>query len=144
MKGLLVKWLILTAAITLASYLIEGIRVSGFLSALFTAAVLGILNVFFRPVLLILTLPINIMTLGLFTFIINAVLLKMASGIISGFQVHGFWSAVLGSLVISAVNWLLSSFAEQGRGEGIEPIKIKREEDKGYIDLEKKDDDTWE
>ncbi len=68
---------------------------------------------------------------------------EIDSGIISGFQVHGFWAAILGSLVISAVNWLLSSFAEQGRGEGIEPIKTKREEDKGYIDLERKDDDTW-
>jgi len=108
--GLLVRWLILTAAITVAAYLIDGIHVSGFFSAFFAAAILGVLNVFFRPVLLILTLPINLLTLGLFTFVINAVLLKMVSGVISGFEVHGFWSAVWGALIISVVNWLLSSF----------------------------------
>ena len=81
--GLLVRWLILTAAIMVASYLIQGIEVNGFFSAFFAAAILGVLNVFFRPILLILTLPINILTLGFFTFIINALLLKMASGVIS-------------------------------------------------------------
>lgn len=134
MKGIFIKWLILTAAIMMASYLIEGIRVSGFLSAFFTAAILGILNVFFRPVLLILTLPINILSLGLFTFVINALLLKMASGVISGFEVYGFWSAVFGSLLISIVNWILSSFIiSQGRIERVD-----------YIDLKKGDGDIWE
>jgi len=129
--GLLIRWLILTAAITIASYLIGGIEVKGFFSAFFAAAILGVLNVFFKPILLILTLPINILTLGLFTFIINAVILKMASGVISGFQVHGFWSAIFGALVISLVNWLLTSFInEQGRVE--------------YTDLRKREDGRWE
>ena len=115
--GLLVRWLVLTAAIMFASYLISGIEVTGFFSALFAAAILGVLNVFFRPILLILTLPINILTLGFFTFIINAVLLKMASGVISGFVVHGFWSAVFGGFIISVVSWLLNSFInDQGQG----------------------------
>jgi putative membrane protein len=131
MRGLLVRWLILTVAIMCAAYLIEGIQVSGFFSAFFSAAILGILNVFFRPILIILTLPVNIMTLGLFTFVVNALILMMASGVISGFEVYGFWSAVFGSLVISAVNWVLSSFVnEQGRV--------------GYIDLKKTDVDRWE
>ena len=142
MTGLIIRWLILTSAIIAASYLIDGIRVSGFFSAFFTAAVLGILNAFFRPVLLILTLPINIMTLGLFTFVINALLLKMASGIIPGFDVYGFWSAIFGSLVISGVNWILSSFIkEHGRTERVETAK---REEGHYIDLEKQDDDKWE
>ncbi|MFP3912479.1 MAG: phage holin family protein [Desulfobacteraceae bacterium] len=129
--GLLVRWLILTAAITVAAYLIQGIEVSGFFSAFFAAAILGVLNVFFKPILLILTLPINVLTLGLFTFIINAVILKMASGVISGFEVHGFWSAVWGALIISAVNWVLTSFInEQGRVE--------------YVDLQKRDNGRWE
>jgi len=120
--GLLVRWLVLTAAIVIASYLISGIEVSGFFSAFFAAAILGLLNIFLRPILFILTLPINILTFGLFTFVINAVLLKMASGVISGFQVHGFWSAVFGALVISVVNWLLNSFInEQGRVEYTDP-----------------------
>jgi len=129
--GLLVRWLVLTAAIIVASYLIQGIEVNGFFSAFFAAAILGVLNVFFRPILLILTLPINILTLGFFTFIINAVLLKMASGVISGFVVHGFWSAVFGALIISVVTWLLNSFInDQGRV--------------GYTDLRRREDGRWE
>lgn len=130
MKGIIIRWLVLTAAIMFASYVLDGIQVKGFFSALFAAAILGILNAFFRPILIILTLPINILSLGLFTFIINALLLKMASGVISGFDVYGFWSAVFGSLLISLVSWALSSFInEQGRME--------------YIDLKKKDG-RWE
>ena len=140
--GIFIRWLILTAAIIAASYLIDGIRISGFFSAFFAAAVLGILNALFRPILFILTLPINIMTLGLFTFVINALLLKMASGVIPGFDVHGFWSAVFAALIISGVNWILSSFInEQGR---IARVAKGEMEEEDYIDLEKHDDDTWE
>jgi len=115
MKGIFLRWLILTFAIIATSYLIDGIQVSGFLSAFFAAAILGILNAFFRPILLILTLPVNILSLGLFTFVINALMLMMVSGVISGFKVYGFWSAVFGSLLISFVSWLLTSFIG-GRG----------------------------
>lgn len=140
--GIFIRWLILTAAIVAASYLIDGIRISGFFSAFFAAAVLGILNALFRPILFILTLPINIMTLGLFTFVINALLLKMASGVIPGFDVHGFWSAVFAALIISGVNWILSSFInEQGRIARVEKVEMEEED---YIDLEKHDDDKWE
>ncbi len=115
-RGLVVRWLILTAAIMVTSYFMEGIHVSGFFSALLAAAILGVLNVFFRPILILLTLPISILTLGLFTFIINALLLMMVSGVISGFVVEGFWSALFGSLLISIVSWILSSFInDQGR-----------------------------
>ena len=135
MKGIFVRWLILTAAILIAAYLIEGIRVSGFWSAFFAAAILGMLNAFLRPFLLILTLPINILTLGLFTFVINALLLMMASGVISGVHVAGFWAALFGSFVISIINWLTSSFInEQGR--------VGRP--RGVIDLEKRDNGRWE
>jgi len=134
MKGLFIRWLILTLAIILASYLIPGIRVTGFFSALFTAAILGILNVLLRPILLVLTLPINLLTLGLFTFVINALMLMMASGVVSGFAVESFWSALFGSLVISAVNWISNRFInDQGRVEGPD-----------YIEMSQKDDDTWE
>lgn len=124
MKGLLVRWLVLTTAILVTAYLIRGIHVSGFFSAFFTAAVLGILNAFLRPILIILTLPINVLTLGLFTFIINAFLLKMVSGVVSGFTVESFAYAILGSLVISIFNWALSSFInDQGRITTIEMHK---------------------
>ena len=90
MNGLMIRWLILTVAILITSYLVKGIAVSGFFPAIFAAAVLGILNAFFRPIVLILTLPINILSLGLFTFVVNAIMLKMASSIIPGFLVQGF------------------------------------------------------
>jgi len=131
--GILIRWTILTVSIIIASYLLEGIRISSFFSAFFAAAALGILNALFRPILLILTLPINVLTLGLFTFIINALMLKMASGIIPGFDVQGFWTAVIGSLIISVISWLLNSFiSDRGRVERVE-----------YIDLTKKGD-KWE
>ncbi|MGZ3579537.1 MAG: phage holin family protein [Syntrophales bacterium] len=131
--GILIRWIILTLSIIIASYLLEGIHISGFFSAFCAAAALGILNALFRPILLILTLPINVLTLGLFTFIINALMLKMASGIIPGFEVHGFWTAVIGSLIISIISWLLNSFiSDRGRVERVE-----------YIDLTKKGD-KWE
>jgi len=114
-----------------AAYVVKGIQVSGFLTAFFTAAVLGILNAFFRPVLIILTLPINILTLGLFTFVINALMLMMASGVISGFTVSGFWAAVFGSLIISLASWVLNALID-GRGN----VEV--------IDLKKGDGDRWE
>jgi putative membrane protein len=131
MMGFLIRWLILTIAIIIASYLLEGIHISGFFSAFFAAAALGILNALFRPVLILLTLPINILTLGLFTFIINALMLKMASGVIPGFEVYGFWTAVFGSLIISVVSWLLNSFiSDRGRVERVDYIDLKRKGDR--------------
>ena len=121
MKGIALRWLSLTVAIILASYLLSGIHVSGFLSALGAAAILGILNAFFRPIALILTLPINILTFGLFTFIINALMLKMASGVITGFEVRGFWTAIFGALIISVVSFALNSLiSENGRVDVID------------------------
>ena len=129
--GLLIRWLILTASIILASYMITGIEVSGFFPAFFAAAALGILNALFRPILIILTLPINILTLGLFTFVINALMLKMASGIIPGFEVHGFWTAILGSLIISVISWLLNSFiSDKGRVERVDYVDLKKKGNK--------------
>ena len=128
MTGLLIRWLILTVAILVTSYVLDGIKVASFLSAFGAAAVLGILNAFFRPILIILTLPLNIVTLGLFTFLINAMLLKMVTGVIPGFEVHGFWTAVFGSLLISIVSWLLNSLiGPRGR---IEVIDLKKKDDR--------------
>lgn len=120
MKGLFVRWLMLTVAIMAAAYLLPGIEVEGVFSAFFAAAILGILNALLRPLLLLLTLPLNILSLGLFTFVINALMLMMASGVISGFHIAGFWSAIFGSLVIGVVSWLLTSMInDQGKMEVI-------------------------
>ena len=157
---LVIKWLILTVAVLAASYLIENINVTGFFAALFAAAAIGFLNMFFKPILLILTLPLNIMSLGLFTFLINAFLLKMASGVIPGFTVVGFWSTVFGAIVISIVNWFLNmvvadttrtgrmrrpSGDTRTKGPGQRPGQRpgRRPADDDTIDLEKKGD-HWE
>ena len=113
MNGILIRWFISALSIMVTAYLVDGIYVSGFFSAFLAAAILGILNAFFRPVLFILTLPINILSLGLFTFVINALLLLMVSGVISGFSVNGFWAALFGSLLISLVSWLLTTLVNE-------------------------------
>lgn len=148
MPGILIRWLATTGAIVATSYLLDGIHVSGFFSAVFAAAMLGILNAFFRPIALLLTLPINILSLGLFTFIINALMLKLASGVIPGFDVYGFWTAIFGSLLISVISWLLNSFiSEKGTLTSINTkqgrdARIKEQDD--TIDLEHKGDNRWE
>ena len=148
MPGILIRWLTTTAAIVATAYLLDGIRVSGFLSAIFAGAMLGILNAFFRPIALLLTLPINILSLGLFTFIINALMLKMASGLIPGFDVYGFWTAIFGSLLISVISWLLNSFiSEQGTVTSFNvkhASKAARGDQDDTIDLEHKGDNRWE
>jgi len=128
MRGVLLRWLVLTAAVLVASWLLDGIRVTGLLPAFLASATLGILNAFFRPLLILLTLPINILTLGLFTFLINALMLKIVSEVITGFEVHGFWTAVLGALIIGSVSWLLNAFVG---GQG----KVERS---SYIDMQKR------
>jgi len=131
MNGIVLRWLTLTGAILLASYLLDGIQVSSFLSAVAAAAMLGILNAFFRPIALLLTLPINILSFGLFTFVINAAMLMMASGVIGGFEVHGFWTAVFGAIVISLVSFALNTLiGEKGQVD--------------VIDLRHKGGDRWE
>ncbi len=150
MNGIIIRWLTLTVAIVSTSYLLDGIHVSGFLSAFLAAAMLGILNAFFRPIALLLTLPINILSLGLFTFIINALMLKMASGVITGFEVIGFWSAVFGSLLISVISWLLNSFInDRGTVTSFDSEyrarhRHARSSANDTIDLENKGDDKWE
>jgi putative membrane protein len=131
MHGFFIRWLILTASIIITSYVMDGIYVRSFFSAFFAAAALGILNAVFRPIFIVLTLPITVLTLGLFLFAVNAIMLMMASGLISGFEVRGFWSAVFGSLLISLISWFLTSFiSEKGSIQ--------------YIDLKKVGKDRWE
>jgi putative membrane protein len=143
MNLILIRWLTMTAAIILAAYLLDGIHVSGFFSALCAAALLGIFNAVLRPIAILLTLPINIMTLGLFTFVINAILLEMVSGIIRGFDVRGFWPAVFGSFVISAVSWVLTTLIRERTSVPSSP-QAPHSDDSDIIDLEDKGHDRWE
>jgi putative membrane protein len=111
---LLLKWLIMTISILLSAYLIPGVRVSGFFSALWVALFLGLINALVRPVILLITLPVNILTLGLFTFVINAVLILLVSSIVKGFSVEGFWSALFFSVVLSVINYIFSAILKTG------------------------------
>ncbi|HEY3276796.1 MAG TPA: phage holin family protein [Syntrophorhabdaceae bacterium] len=105
---LLLRWLIMTVSVIAATYVIPGVAVEGFLTALWVALFLGIVNALVRPVLILVTLPINILTLGLFTFVINAFLILLASWVVDGFRVSGFWAAMFFSIVLSLINYILS------------------------------------
>jgi putative membrane protein len=106
----LVHMAITMVAILIISYLFpQIIKADGFMAALVAAFVLGITNAFLRPVLVILTLPITLLTLGIFLLVINGLMLLITSGLVPGFHVNGFFGAVLGSVLISLVSWILSS-----------------------------------
>ena len=124
---MLVRWLILTASILVTAYLVEGIRVSGVFSAFFAAALLGVMNAFVRPILVILSLPITLLTLGLFILVINAALLLMVGGVVPGLSISGFWSALFGSLCISLVSFVLNSFVVRRDGQRTSIRVVRRD-----------------
>ena len=103
---LIIKWLLLSATVVAAAYLIPGITVSGWTVALIAGLVLGLINMIIKPILTILTLPINLITLGIFGIILNAILFWAAAYFVSGFVVTSFLAALLGSLLVSVVLWL--------------------------------------
>jgi len=106
---LLAKWLLSAAALLLVAYLYSGVQVASFTSALIAALVIGLFNAVLRPVLVVLTLPITIVTVGLFLFVINALMFWAASGVLDGFHVNGFGAALLGSLIYSALGLVIES-----------------------------------
>ncbi|MDD2822855.1 MAG: phage holin family protein [Candidatus Daviesbacteria bacterium] len=107
---IILNWLISGFVIFMAAYLFQdkGVHVDNFYTALIIAVVLGIINAILKPILLLLTLPINILSLGLFTLIINAVLIMLATLIVPGFRIDSFWSAFLFGIVLSLLNWFVS------------------------------------
>ncbi len=106
------KILVTMFALLLASYFIPGLIVDGLYTALIAAVILGLLNLIARPILVVLTLPITVVTLGLFIFIINALLFWFATSFIDGFVVSGFWTALVGSLLVSIVSAIGNKFIE--------------------------------
>jgi putative membrane protein len=106
---LLVVWLIHTVALLAVAYVLPGVAVASFTSAIVAALVLGLVNTVIRPILVLLTLPATILTLGLFIFVINGLLFWAVGSFIQGFVVAGFWWGVLGALVYSVISWLLAS-----------------------------------
>jgi len=100
------KWFLSAVAILIAAYLLPGVVVASFWTALIVALVIGLLNLVIKPILVILTLPINLLTLGLFTFVINALIVMLAAGIVPGFQSGGFINALLFSLILTIIQAL--------------------------------------
>lgn len=106
---ILINWFLSGAVIFIAAYLFQdkGVHVDNFFTALVIAIVLGIINAILKPILLLLTLPINVLSLGLFTIIINAALIMLATFFVPGFRVDSFWWAILFGLVLSLLNWFV-------------------------------------
>ncbi len=110
--GILVTWALNALALYVTAQFVPGIHVSGAISALLAAIVIGFVNTFIKPLLLFLTLPINLMTLGLFTFVINAVVLWLAAQVVPGFSVDSLLWAILAAVVLSFVSTLLSRLSK--------------------------------
>ena len=106
---LLLAWLINAVALVAVAYLVPGISVDTFVTALVAALILGLLNTFIRPLLVLFTLPVTILTLGLFIFVINGLVFWFVGSYLSGFVVAGFWPGFFGAIGYSIVSWALSS-----------------------------------
>lgn len=113
---LLASWLINALALLALPYLMHSVSIDSFVTALVVALVLGFVNTILRPVLLILTLPVTVLSMGLFIFVINGLMFWLVANMIDGFHVAGFWSAVGGALLYSVISWTLSTLLLQNNG----------------------------
>ena len=103
----LVHWLVATLALMTTAYLVPGFRIDSFLAALIAALIVGFVNIVIWPILAILTLPLTILTFGLFLFVVNGAALKIAAALTPGFRIDGFMPAVIGSVVLAVVGWMM-------------------------------------
>lgn len=110
---ILIRWLLLAAALLLVAHLYPGVTVTSFTAALIAALVLGLLNTIVRPVLVLLTLPVTVLTLGLFLFVINALTFWAAASVLDGLAVAGFWAALIGSLIYSLCGMVIDVAVER-------------------------------
>jgi putative membrane protein len=123
MRGLLIRFVVIALALGATSYIVPGIHVGSIPALAAAALVLGVLNAIIRPIVLLLTLPINLVTLGLFTFVINAAMLKLTSVLMKnrGFAIDGYWPALIGAVVLAVIsgllNWLVKDAREKRRGD---------------------------
>ena len=118
MAGLILRTLIIALGIWLAAFLVPGVSAASTGALIWAAIALGLINAFVRPVLVLLTLPFTILTLGVFLLFLNAAMLNLAGWFVDGFEVVGFWSAVFGAIVVSLVSGLCSNFiGPRGRYE---------------------------
>ena len=113
MMKLIVRWLLLAAALLLVAHLYPGVTVKSFGAAMIAAFVLGLLNTLLRPILVLLTLPVTLITLGLFLFVINALMFYFAASMLEGFHVNGFTAALIGSLIYSLCGMVIDVAIER-------------------------------
>jgi len=106
---LLIAWLLNALALLAVAYLMPSIHVDGFTTALIAAAVIGLVNIFIRPILVLLTLPVTIVTLGLFIFVINGLLFYFVGHLLQGFEVRSLLAGILGAFLYSLISWALSA-----------------------------------
>jgi putative membrane protein len=137
----IVRWLVATLTILMIPKLVSGVHVDSLSTAVAAAAVLGILNVLVKPVLILLTLPLTILTLGFFLLIINALVFQWAGALVAGFQVDSFGSALLAALIVSIVSWLLNASVVRKGGRRV--IVVRRDTDRKTIDLDRDSDGEW-
>jgi len=116
-KNYVIRWLINAVGLLIVSKIMESIEIDGLITAVVAAAVIGIINIFLRPILIILTLPINILTLGLFTLVINGLIFYFVGSIVEGFHVTGYLAAFLGALILSVINVMASFMIGMGKGK---------------------------
>ena len=135
--GFLIRVLANVLAILAAAYVLPGIEVSGGMALLAAGLVLALINAVVRPILLLLTLPITLVTLGLFLFVLNAFCLWLTSELVKGFEVHGFWPAVFGALFVSVVSWLVNAFLRD-QGQVVVITRHKRFPGGDVIDISPK------
>ena len=115
LRNAVIRWLVNAVALATAELIVAGIKFARFSDLLIAAAIFGILNVIIKPILVVLTLPINILSLGLFTFIINACMLGLTASFLSGFYIQGFWSALGAAIIISLVSVILNHFLREDK-----------------------------
>lgn len=106
MFQMLAVWLLSAIVLLITAYVVPGFTIKSFGSAMWASLLVGLLNMLIRPILLFLTLPINFLTLGLFTFVVNAIILRIAAGLLKGFDINGWFSAIIGAVVLAIVNYL--------------------------------------
>lgn len=139
MPGIIVRWIVTTIAVLVVPHIVSGVTVESATTAVLAGLILGILNALVRPVLIILTLPLTIVTLGIFILVINALMFQLAGALVPGLHVASFWSAFFASIVVSIVSWLASLIVAGGGGERTVIVRRGR----NSVDMQRGDDGRW-
>lgn len=117
MKKFFARWIVLTLSLILTSKLMGSVQIDGFVTAFVAAGIFGVVNTVLKPVIMLFTLPLNILTMGLFTLVINGSMFSLAAFFVSGFYVSGFWGAVIGAVILSVVNMFFTNLFELNEEE---------------------------